>query len=236
MRVLYFLRDLRSKKLFEALRKYCRGEVIDIGGADFFSAVKNDPKINFTKWTCLENNATEASDMVDPRFVNVIGDGCKTNFQDNSYDTLVNIQVLEHVMEPLKMVQECHRILKPNGLGVFLIPQTSALHFLPHHYYNLTRYWIESAMQKSGFEIIDLKPLGGFWSSTGSHLFYFFIKVFKVKGYTGKEERTLLYFILLPFMMAFALIAIPFCLIFSLGDLNEEPNNHLVVVKKIPQA
>ena len=29
-----------------------------------------------------------------------------------------------------------------------------------------------------------------------------------------------------------ALISIPVCLVFSLGDLSEEPNNHLVVARK----
>jgi hypothetical protein len=33
-------------------------------------------------------------------------------------------------------------------------------------------------------------------------------------------------------MAVFAAAAIPVCLLFSLGDLSEEPNNHLVVARK----
>jgi hypothetical protein len=37
-------------------------------------------------------------------------------------------------------------------------------------------------------------------------------------------------------MALYAIVGIPICLLFSLGDLTEEPNNHCVVVKKIMGA
>jgi hypothetical protein len=45
-------------------------------------------------------------------------------------------------------------------------------------------------------------------------------------------RRGPLFYVLWPFMALFAVLAIPVCLVFSLGDLAEEPNNHLVVARR----
>jgi hypothetical protein len=37
-------------------------------------------------------------------------------------------------------------------------------------------------------------------------------------------------------MVLFALVAFPVCLFLSLGDMREEANNHLVVVRRKPAA
>lgn len=231
-RTLYFLRDKRSKELFRALTVYCSGNVLDVGGWDFYLTVKKR-KIRYSDWTTLEASKEHKPDIVDSNFKFVVGDGCRMPFKKESFNTVLNIQVLEHVLEPLKMVNEVSRVLKPKGYGIFLIPQTCTLHGAPHNYYNFTRYWIEEAMKKNNLKIIELKPLGGIWSSMASHLFYFFLQSTGYPGMSLKEgKRNLFFYILYPFMFLYALINIIICLIFSTGDLAEEPNNHLVVVRK----
>jgi len=232
-RAIYFLRNKRSKELFRALATYCSGNVLDVGGWDFYLEAKKR-KIKFESWTILELTKEFKPDISDKNFKFVVGDGCKMKFKNNSFDTVLNIQVLEHVFEPLRMIKEISRVLKPGGFGIFLIPQTSTLHMLPHHYYNFTRFWIEEAMKKNDLKIIELKPLGGIWSSLASHLVYFFFQSTRFPGMSPKEcKRNLFFYILYPFMCLYAIINIPISLFFSLGDLAEEPNNYLIVVKKL---
>ncbi len=233
-KILYWLRDLRSKEVFKALEKYCKGDVLDVGGWDFYLTVKNK-KINFNSWTTLENvhELNKEIDIDDSRFKLVTGDGCDMKFKDSSFDTVVNIQVLEHIFEPIKMVQEIARVLKPSGYGIFLIPQTGVIHYAPEHYYNFTRFWIDKVMSETGLEILEIKPLGGRWSSVASHLFHFFPQSFRFGGMSTPEcKRNLMFYILYPFMALYAIINLPICMIFSLGDLIEEPNNHFVLVRK----
>ena len=45
-------------------------------------------------------------------------------------------------------------------------------------------------------------------------------------------RRGPLFYVLYPLMAAYALLSLPIALLLSLGDLQEEPNNHLVVVRK----
>ena len=216
-----------------SLKKYCSGDVLDVGGGRFYLTAKAK-KIPFASWTNLENDRYSKIETKDKEYRFVSGDGCKMKFKDKSFDTVLNIQVLEHVFEPIKMVKEVSRVLRPGGYAIFLIPQTSALHIAPYHYYNFTKYWILKATKQADLRIVQLKPIGGRFSSLASNLFYFFLQSFRVKGMSAKDsKRNLLFYVLLPLTFLYALINIPVLLLFSLGDLTEEPNNHLVVAKKI---
>ncbi len=231
MKVVYWARDLRSGPLFHALKTHCKGDVLDVGGGDFFFTAEN-MKVPFDKWTTLEVSPERALKSVDPRFEMVFGDGCKMDFKDESFDLVLNLQVVEHVFEPLKMVQEIARVLKPGGTAIFLIPQTSNIHLLPHHYYNFTIFWIREAMKRSGLEIAEIKALGGAWSTIASRMVYAIVQGLGAKGFTYGHKRPLAFYLLAPFMLLYILVSVPICMIFSLGDIEEEPNNHLVVVRK----
>lgn len=229
---IYWARDIRSREIFEALRSHCHGDVLDVGGWDFYLTAKKK-KINFNSWTTLESIQEKNPDIKDEKFRFVHGDGCNMKFSNNQFDTVINIQVLEHVVEPIKMISEISRVLKLGGFGIFLIPQTGVIHHTPHHYYNFTRFWITEVMKKVNLEIIELKPLGGCWSTIASRLLYFFPQSVKSKGLSTKAcRRNFFFYMLYPFMALYAVVSIPICMIFSLGDLTEEPNNHFVLVRK----
>lgn len=50
-----------------------------------------------------------------------------SNFSDNSFDLLVACDVLEHVPEHIKAMQEIHRILSPGGYAILTVPQKDNL-------------------------------------------------------------------------------------------------------------
>lgn len=219
--------------MFAAMREYAHGNILDVGGFDFFLKTRQKG-IPFDHWTTIDPSGDTMPEIHDERFTFVVGDGCNMpEIPSNTFDTALSLQVVEHVFEPIRMVEEIHRVLKPGGIAIFLIPQTSILHFAPHHYYNFTRYWIYRVMEQTKFEIVLLEALGGRWSSTASHLVFFLLQSLRWKGMTVPEEkRPFLFYVLYPFMLVTSLILIPLCMLFSLGDLKEEPNNHLVVVRK----
>jgi SAM-dependent methyltransferase len=231
-RALYWGRDLRSQALFVALRRYCRGDVLDVGGWDFFLTATRQ-RAEFRTWTVLENDASRLLDAADERLSVVYGDGCGMEFADQSFDTVLSIQVLEHVFEPLRMVSEIARVLRSGGHAIFLIPQTSNVHLAPAFYGNFSRYWITEACARAGLEIVELEALGGFWSSCASRFGYFFMQSARARGMSDPEcRRSPAFYALYPWMALYAMTSIPLCLALSLGDLSEEPNNHLVVARR----
>ena len=221
LRALYKARDFRSKALFDALRKHCRGHVLDVGGWDFYLTAREE-RIPFEHWTTLEYSTDRLLETEDSRVTVVYGDGCDMDFDDASFDTVLNVQVLEHVFEPLRMVSEISRVLKPGGTAVFLVPQTSTTHLAPHYYSNFSRFWIREAMRRNELEIIELESIGGVWTTMASHLFFFILQSFRVRGMSTPENRRNAFFYLLyPVMLLFALVNIPLALLLSLGDLSE---------------
>lgn len=237
-RFIYFLRDLRAAELYKVIHRYCRGRVLDVGGSDFFLTAQNK-NFNFDSWTTLEPLEEEFHNLKDkiknPLFQAIIEDGCDMkSVESNSYDTLLNIQVLEHVFSPKDMVSECARVLKPGGRAIFLIPQTGSIHLVPNFYYNFSRFWIEKVMKTNGLKIEYLKPLGGMWTTIASRIFIGIFQMFRHSNFTDSSfKRTFLFYPLLPLMLVYAVINIPILMFLGLGDLVEEPNNHLVVVQKM---
>ena len=232
IRALYFLRDLRARALFDALRRYASGAVLDVGGWDFVvSAIAK--KLPFDRWTVLELDPARIVQVDDTRVSTVHGDGCAMTFADESFDTVLSLQVVEHVFDPLRMLRELSRVLKRSGHAILLSPQTSTMHLAPHFYANFSAFWIERALRESGLDILEHRRLGGIWSTAASHAFYFFLQAFRVPGMSeSRIRRSALFYVLFPLQAIWALLTIPVCLFLSLGDLAEEPNNHLVVARR----
>jgi SAM-dependent methyltransferase len=230
-RLLYRARNLRSRRLFSAIERYGAGTVLDVGGWDFYEAVDGRP-VECCAWIVMEPEPSRLL-RTSGRVSLVHGDGCRMGVRTASVDTVLNVQVLEHVFEPMAMVEEIARVLKPGGHAIVLAPTTSTMHLAPSYFYNFSRYWLLEAMKRARLEVVEFHALGGIWSSMASHLVYFFLQAGRVGGMSDPEiRRSPAFWLLLPLQALFALLALPFCLLLSLGDLQEEPNNHLVVVRK----
>lgn len=226
-------KEVRSRKFFATLEKYCAGNVLDVGGWDFFKMVLKNPKFKFDHWTNLEREGDHLPDIVNEKYVAINGDGEQMSFPSNFFDTVINSLVLEHTFEPLKMVKEIGRVLKPGGHAIFLIPQTGCLHHIPDNYCNFTKFWIKKALDVANLRSIEFRPVGGSWSSTASHFVHFFFQAFNIPDWSSKEyKRNFWFYPLLPFMIIYAAVGVVLCMLFSLGDLSEEPNYHLVVATK----
>lgn len=232
-RALFALRDMFAPELYKTLNSHCRGNVLDVGGASFFETAirKNIP---FSQWTVLEGSHETLINQTLPANVKyLVGDGTKMDFTSDSFDTVLNIQVLEHTFEPFVMFQECIRVLKKGGHAIFMAPQTTSMHLAPYHYQNFLRFWLIEAAKRCNVEIVELEPVGGFWHTIASRLVFFFLACLRRPGNSVPEcRRNILFYILLPFMWVYALITIPFCLFLGLGDLTEEARNHILVVRK----
>jgi SAM-dependent methyltransferase len=87
---------------------------------------------------------------------------------DASFDAVLCTEVLEHVPEPIRVVNELSRILRKGGRLWLTAPLGCGLHQEPHHYYGgYTPYWYRRFLSEAGFEQINVIPNGGFFRHYG---------------------------------------------------------------------
>jgi SAM-dependent methyltransferase len=78
--------------------------------------------------------------------------------EDDSFDSIVCTQVLEHVPRPEQALREFHRVLRPGGTLVATVPFAWEEHETPHDFYRYTRYGIKHLLTDAGFGRIDVRP------------------------------------------------------------------------------
>ena len=133
----------------------------------------------------LKENATTVFDS--SRIAVIEGDITQSPLRDESFDIIIASGVIEHVENQSKMIKECHRMLKKDGLFYLSFPpyyspkgghSISPLHYLPgkipfwlykkfhmkNHesfvYYGLIKTTIGSVKEqiKGLFDIVDITP------------------------------------------------------------------------------
>ena len=91
---------------------------------------------------------------------------------DESMDVVLNINVLEHVCEPQRVLRECHRVLRLGGQLLLVAPQSWLMHQAPNDYFRYTRHGLEYLLTQAGFESFEVEPVGGTFWNLGSRSLY----------------------------------------------------------------
>ena len=78
---------------------------------------------------------------------------------NESFDVILCTEVLEHLPEPSKAIDEFLRLLKPAGILTITAFFASMLHFAPYHYScGFSCYWYRHHLSERGFLIEELTP------------------------------------------------------------------------------
>ena len=106
---------------------------------------------------------------VDPRGSDpdVVGLGTAIPFRDACFDTVLCLEVIEHVPDPFGALHEIARVLRAGGRLILSTPQSWRLHEAPYDYYRYTRYGLERLAVASGLEVEQLHAHGGVWANVG---------------------------------------------------------------------
>jgi len=88
-------------------------------------------------------------------------------FRDGSFDTVVGFSMLTYLPEPVRMIEEAHRVLRPGGVLILEFTQMVPLHDEPWDFFRFTRYGAEHLLRTGGFEPVEYIPVGGLWARVG---------------------------------------------------------------------
>ncbi len=85
-------------------------------------------------------------------------------FRNDAFAAAISIVTLEHLAEPLRVLREIRRTLRPDGRLLLVAPQLWEVHQAPHDYYRYTRYGLEYLLKQAGFSSFSIEPIGGYFT------------------------------------------------------------------------
>ena len=90
----------------------------------------------------------------------VFGDAQRLPFKSLSLDTVVLLEVLEHIPDPNKVFEEIGRVLKSKGKLIMSMPFIYPLHDSPFDFQRFTHNGLQNIAKKHNFDIDELLPVG----------------------------------------------------------------------------
>jgi SAM-dependent methyltransferase len=143
--------------------KVSHGCLLDVGCGDKPYQMLFRPYV--TNYVGVEHSATftqtNASKEGRP---DLLYDGLAMPFSDCQFDTVLNVQVLEHTPEPQMLVDEMARLLRPGGTLILIAPFSFRLHEEPFDYFRYSPHGLRAMLKKSGIEVIEVRAQGGLFS------------------------------------------------------------------------
>jgi len=168
-----------------------KGMCVDVGSGDRYferfyrGAYQRYIAIDYLPILRLEEGVTERRRGREFVLPDVIADGGALPLLSSSANTVLLIEVLEHVRDPGAVLAEVFRILKPGGRLLLTTPFALPEHAQPHDYYRYTQFGLRHLFETAGFRVRALEQI----TSLGGVISYF-LNMFSIVGTYQSNRAT----------------------------------------------
>ncbi len=135
-----------NRLLFKQFKRLKPGIVLEIGGS--YSLYKT--KIPFTKYLRLDIDEGTKPD--------IYGDVHEINWGPGYFDTVIATELLEHLYDPQKAINEIKRVMKKGGVCIASTRFIQHYHRVPLDYYRFTPDSLKYLF--NGFSRVEIYPHG----------------------------------------------------------------------------
>ena len=181
----WLLYDLSDKYLIEYITFY-KGIMLDLGCADkpfqefFEQYVEQYIRVDWTN--CLHGSKADIVANLNE----------KLPIKNDFADTIVSLNVLEHLYNPQLFLKESYRVLKDDGTIILHIPFQWWVHEAPHDYFRYTPYGLRYLLSEAGYTDIKIQPIAGFFTTILMKINYFSLRAIKGSEIKKKIVKALL--------------------------------------------
>ena len=152
--------DLQLGSIVKHLRpqlSQMTGDVLDVGAGESPWRVWLPEN---SKYHGIDVAHSDAFGMASDRQDIVYFDGLNIPYQDNTFDNVLCIEVLEHSVEPERLLHEMARVLRPSGQLVLTVPWSARRHHIPHDYHRFSKDALARMLNKTGFATFVIRERG----------------------------------------------------------------------------
>ncbi|WP_457675774.1 class I SAM-dependent methyltransferase [Thiolapillus sp.] len=149
-----WLSDRFHAKSRRCLMSIDSGRVLDIGSGDSDHSSLFGNRVQLFR---LDYPGTNAWYRARP---DIFGDATCLPVSDCSMDSVLLLEVMEHVPDYRAVMRECRRVLSADGRLFLSVPFVYPVHDAPHDYHRFTVHGLVSELEQAGFEIEDMQAHG----------------------------------------------------------------------------
>jgi SAM-dependent methyltransferase len=113
--------------------------------------------------------------------IDIFGDGQVLPVRTASCDTVLSVEVLEHLPNPESCVSEMARVLKPGGKLLFTVPFVQPLHQLPYDFRRYTIHGLADILERNGLKVESITPRGNVATAAGAVLSQYILRHWAAK-------------------------------------------------------
>lgn len=215
----YYIKRYSNTSLDLAI-KYSKGTLLDIGcgrmpyKSRFLKNVSKYIGIDHPKVSNLYKSLYGGYEKPD-----IVADATKIPLKREVADSIICMQVIEHLPDPDAALVEMKRLLKKGGYITISTVQSYPLHNEPNDYRRFTKFGLIEIMKKHGLHIIKVKEDGNIFVLIGQ---YFNIYLMLLLRRLVESGNTLSALFLVPFVLATTTIINIIILPFSYLDKNSK--------------
>lgn len=118
---------------------------------------------DFCEYTGEGDSVALQTGTFDTSQIDVVSDITSIPLPDESFDAVMCTEVIEHVPDPIKAIEELQRLLKKGGSLILTAPFSSLTHYAPYHFMTGFNKYFYLHYFKESFEIRELIANGTYF-------------------------------------------------------------------------